>query len=151
MNEEQKKAFIEQLALLPISLQQAVFESDWEEKVIAIGHKTKLYYDQIDELLSETALVLTGLVAAEEFEDRLIDTLMLDDLNKARELVRQINLEIFNNIQESMKQETSAEKNQFTKNQPAPLTQETEVPNVFKINPEKHVLKNIDPYHEPID
>lgn len=167
MNEEQKKEFEKNVALLPQAFQDAIKTSSWEEKVITVGQKQGLYYDQIDRVIAEVALVLAGLSRADELDMHIIQQTDIEN-DKVDELVRALNHEVFEPIEESVRQKTAQSQPQFSPiaptatpmsalETPASTTQQVTT-GVFKVPPEKYQVKSLDaekkaadPYREPIE
>lgn len=163
MNEKQKQAFNDQILLLPKAFQDAISESKWEERVINVGEKAGLYLDQTDELISEVALVLSGLIEEIDFRKRVVDRLMID-YDKADELIRALNHEVFEPLEASVRAKTENKDLQFTSKTIGVPTQ-VQAPSVqqfttgvFKVAPEKYSVKTLDtqkpsgdPYREPIE
>lgn len=163
MNDDQKKAFNDQVALLPKPFQEAIAESHWEEHVVTVGTKASLYLDQIDELISEVALVLSGLIDEDTFRSRLVEELVIN-YDKADELIRALNHEVLEPVEALVQSKTQNKEPQFTPAQPTtassvatPMPTQQFTTGVFKVAPEKYSVKsletkkNIDPYHEPIE
>ncbi len=159
MNEQQKQAFENQLNQIPPMYRDAIRAVPWEAKTIEIGQKHKLFINQIDELMSEVALVLVGLVTGEVFRKRVADKLDIE-YELADELIRELNLEIFERVREIVKNATPPAAPQSVPIQTNTVT--STAPQFFqgvtKVAPEKHTITslekkpiNIDPYHEPIE
>lgn len=165
MNEQQKAEFEKNVALLPKAFQDAIHESHWEGKIIEVGEKQGLYYDQIDTVIAEVALVLAGLEQANNLDTNITQRVDLDN-DKIDALLRALNHEVFEPIEESVRQKTEQKTPQFVPTQTpsaatqqAPVSTTTQVTTgVFKVAPEKYSIKslddkkpNVDIYREPIE
>lgn len=161
MDEEQRKTFKESLLQLPLPIQRAILESDWEEKVIKIGQSHKLYFDQIDALIAETSIVLLGLATPGEFHNNLIDAIEVDKPEVLDAIEREVYLMVFKPIHDEVLEETAHKDQQFTlvadtESTSTPPTTNTPFSPVVKIAPETHTTEEKpsaqsgDPYQEPI-
>lgn len=161
MNEEQKKAFNDQVALLPRPFQEAIQKSGWEQRVVTVGDKIGLHLDQIDELITEVALVLSGLTTEDGFRERIVEHLMIQH-DVADEIIRILNHEVFEPIEADVRTKTENKEPQFTSTTnviaPQAPTVQKFTTGVFKVAPEKYSVKTLDtqkpagdPYREPIE
>lgn len=150
MNEDQKKAYEEHLALLPAAYQEVIRSYPWQDHVVSIGTSQKLFLDQIDTLYAEVALVLVGIIDVEDVQTELVERLFIED-SQADALVRALNLEIFTPIREAIQKKLDATESQFA----APTATSVFAP-VTTVPPQKYTApldkkQSGDPYHEPID
>lgn len=172
MNEDQNKAFEDQLDLLPQAYQEVVRSYPWEERTISVGRDAGLYLNDIEDLTAEVALVLVGITQPEDFHSTLVSRLMISD-EKASEVERGLNLMLFNPIREAVQKRTLQNQDQFMSAPSTGMdlakapaqTPETPTSSVFKVAPEKYSVSTtptpqtqkklqrnpIDPYREPIE
>jgi len=169
MNESQQQAFEQQLNLMAPAFQEAIRAVPWEAKTMAIGQKHKLYLDQVDELVTEVALMLVGLTSSDDFAKRIREELLID-YDMANNLVRELNLEVLDHVLEVAQQKTPSEAPQAVPVQTVnPLENATVAPmssatpssqpsimeqvtsGVFKVAPEKTTITSLDPYREPLE
>ena len=107
MNEQQlqekalKEVLLEQYKKLPKVLQNAITSVKTGEIVQSIGKKHDLHIDQIGELIDETWLVLLGIVRSSDFVGDLKIRLTIDE-QKAREITKDINEQIFNEVKSAL-------------------------------------------------
>ncbi len=78
---------------LPKSVQNIVYNSDWEKKTVEIGKKYGLSDEQIDIIANYVVLVLVGLEKPEEFLSKIVS-----DLNISRLLAEQIVEDLENRV-----------------------------------------------------
>jgi hypothetical protein len=77
MDEKIKKEYIKNL---PKSIQDVVFESEWEKRTIEIGKKYSLSDVQIDNLADDVLLVLIGTEKAEELQNNIMNDLEISNI-----------------------------------------------------------------------
>lgn len=87
---------------LPEILKDAMYSPDVAIKVVAIGKKFGLTIEKIGSAAEQTGYVVLGLVRPSEFTQALVDVLEIG-ADKARELAKEINSQIFYPLREALK------------------------------------------------
>lgn len=113
---ETKENFDELFRKLPEDLQSAIVSVDSFEKIQALGKKYKLHIDKVALLGDETGLVMFGITHPKDFMDNLKRRLEMPE-ETARELVADINEQIFGPIRGSMKKMSDEQKETNNKQQ----------------------------------
>lgn len=114
----------EQYKKLPEDLKEAIFSVETEKIIQDISAKHSLQIDQMGELAAETGLVLLGLTKPEEYVNNLSEGLKINT-DKAREIAKDINNEIFLKVKNSLislHKLKEGEKNVFV---PAPIKEQS--------------------------
>lgn len=88
---------------LPKEIQDAILSANWSDVLRVIAKKYQLHIDQTGLLQTETAMVLLGLIHPDDFQNNLIQELKISSL-VAKEIVKDINDEIFFKIRSSLKE-----------------------------------------------
>lgn len=91
------ETYQEQLSLLPAINQEALSSIDWNSLIIEIGRKRGLHIDEIDDLRTETMLVLIGELDAQGYASGLMTRLGLPP-SEIDKLVDEVNTGIFQPI-----------------------------------------------------
>lgn len=94
MNERLKQQFEEQLTYLPAINQQALRSFDWATELVAIGKNYGLHIDELEDLQTETMLLLVGLITAEQYPNEIINRLAISPA-EAEKIIEQVNDRIF--------------------------------------------------------
>lgn len=87
---------------LPKDVRSAIESAEVSKKVSALAQKYKLHIDMADELSDEVGLVMLGLTHPQDFMGNLKRRLEIPE-DMARDLVADINEQIFSPIKESLK------------------------------------------------
>lgn len=103
-----KNTIDQHMKMLPHDVQEAIYGSSWERKILDIGRRYGLHVDQLEVLQTELSLAVLGLVGRDEFvketvreggiSRQVMDLMILD-----------INREIFEPIRNHLKQTRTRE------------------------------------------
>lgn len=88
---------------LPKDIRDAITSADVDSKITELAKKYRLHIDKAEELSDETGLVMLGLTHPQDYLRNLKRRLELPD-DLARDLVADVNEQIFKQIRESLKQ-----------------------------------------------
>jgi hypothetical protein len=91
----------ERISVLPPSVQHAIKESGWEEKIRNIAKKHNLLIDQAGIVENETFLTMLGLTRPDEYTNNIKDQAELDSTT-ALSIATDVNNEIFHSIKETL-------------------------------------------------
>lgn len=97
-----QKQLEEQYDKLPEILKEAIFSSDIANKMMAIGTKFGLSVEGVGFMSEKTGYVVLGLLRPTEFVQTLVDSLGVN-ADKAREMAKEINSQIFFPLREALK------------------------------------------------
>lgn len=97
--EEQIKELFEKL---PEDVRGTVTSVEVENKLQQLANKYRLHVDKVDELFDETTLVMLGITRPNNYQKNLERRLEIPE-DTARDLVGEVNGQIFGSIRESMK------------------------------------------------
>jgi len=86
---------------LPKELQIAIANSNYQENLYKIATKNNLQIDKMDELEKTTIKLITGEVSPDQYESEIITRAGIPS-EKAREIAKDVNENIFKRIRESM-------------------------------------------------
>lgn len=103
MDQEIEKIIEEQMKKLPIEVRTLFTDPRLNDKIINIGKKNGLNEEQLVIFLTETNLVMLGLVHPDDYSDELKSHLNINDL-KADNITNDINTEILGEIREKLKE-----------------------------------------------
>jgi hypothetical protein len=106
MDDQTKKLVDEQMRKLPKVSQDAIKNSDWEQKVYNIGYKNGLLMDEVDVLYAETLVTMLGISQPENFVPNLIYEAKVSE-EVAKKLQEAVRLEIFVPVMEEIQKHMS--------------------------------------------
>ena len=117
MNEKLRKIIKEQMTFLPKELQEAINSLDWAEIVKEIGKKYLLGEEEIDNLQTETMLVLLGLEEGEAYEKNIeneVGTSAKEAEKITDEAEQKIFTPIYNKLTENIKRNLNNKKPNYS-------------------------------------
>jgi len=90
---------------LPRDVQESIANSDWREKIYDIAKKYQINVEKMGDLEGITVKVILNEIKGTEYEDAIRSKIDMGD-DKIKEMVREINENIFKNIKKGMMSET---------------------------------------------
>ncbi|MEK7569425.1 MAG: hypothetical protein AAB500_00840 [Patescibacteria group bacterium] len=102
MDEETIKKIKERYDMLPESIKEIIMSSNYQDTLIELGKKYNLNVGQLGILERETTMVLMGLTNPDNFQTEIIREMDVD-AERGRQIVKEINEEIFARIRDLLK------------------------------------------------
>lgn len=93
---------------LPKDVQEAIFYSEWKEKIYDIAKKYSINIEQTGMLEEITVKTLCNIIKTEQYESEIKSKIGLPD-DKNKEMVAELNEKIFKNIKDLMESNSSFE------------------------------------------
>ena len=90
---------------LPRDVQESIAHSDWREKIYYIAKKYQINVEKMGDLENITVKAILNEIKGTEYEDAIRSKIDMGD-DKIKEMVREINENIFKNIKRGMMNET---------------------------------------------
>ena len=119
MTEEIKQKIQEQIAYLPKDSQQAIASFDWMEESENIAKKYNLFDEEIDDLIIEVGLLISGVSYPDEFI-----TNIEDEVSTTKEDAEKISNEVLEKILKPIAKKREEIIKQNIKNNPQPWDKE---------------------------